>query len=170
MDYAHAAAEEAASADNVAELAAMDDRIARADAAAEEAAAEAWEDAAASAETFSNAHFDANLCDADYYLIRRGQQAARNAWLLDERTRLAAEKEKRKVDDFNRWVLADIARTERRKRGAAMAEQNAAEFALVKAEQAAKRARNASRLALELREAFNARHVQQRDGDADSAF
>ena len=151
-------------------MAATDDRIALADKAAEELAAEAAADAAACAETFLNAHFDADLCDAEYYEIRRAQQAARNKWVLQERTRLAEEKERRKVEDFNRWVLNDIAKTQRLKRREALAEQNAAEFARVKDEQAAKRARNAARLASEQREALNARHVQQREGDADSAF
>ena len=155
---------------DAADLAEVELRIARADAAAEAELAEAKEDAAASAVRLGNAHMDANLCDAEYYEIRRAQLAARNKWLVEERAKAAVAKEARSVAAFNAWVLADIAATERRHARESLAAQHAAEFACVKEEQAAKRARNASRMASEMREALNARHVQQRDGDADTGF
>ena len=167
---AEAVAEEASHAVDAAALAELDLRIALADKAAEEEVAAAKEDAEASAVWLCNAHLDADLCDADYYAIRRAQRSARDKWLLQERARLAEAKERREVEDFNRWVLNDIEKTQRLKRRSALAEENAAAFTLAKEQQAAKRARNAARLAAERREALNARHVQAREGDADSAF
>ena len=98
------------------------------------------------------------------------ERDADNKWLAEDRVLRAAAAEARKAAAFTAWVLADIERTRRKKAAAAFAQAAAAACAKRAADQAARAAEERAardarqiRMALERREAANARDLNYED-------
>ena len=156
-----AAAEEAADDRAVAALEEMRERAIKAE---EEETAERQADRSAEAVTFWNSQMSADLFDDDYYAIKRLQMAENVAWVLRENALRAEEKLRREEEAFNRWVLNNIAQTQRLKRQREeRAADNAADLAAAVEEREERREFNRLRMAAERRESLNARQVPQDD-------
>ena len=113
--------------------------------------------------TLWNAHLGEDVFDEDILTIRRAQKKEWDAWVVAEVARRKAAKEQRDEEAFRKWVLADIAKTERLKAAASAAAARSAAAAEAREEQAAKRARFDLRMEYERREAANARSVHPDD-------